>query len=291
VSQASLDLVKEGIAVLWSRIIESDPRADERPLILSYDVHPTPQGPVLIEDNTTAGAIATAMLAARHVNVCCADWEQEVLEARLLALFKRDLLGDDASQVGVVAIVDDELASQALLPEMHAIAELLRQFVSTVLVIDAAELEYRDGRLRRHDMAIDRVYWRSTDFLMTEPRHAAVRRAVEEGSTILAPSPDAYAAIADKRRFLDWSSNPELARNPASGLTFRVAETAPVTAKSVSEWYGQRSDWVFKPVSGHGSRGVYVGKSISREKLTGLQADIYLAQRYTPHPVIDVSVR
>ena len=286
-SQGALDLVKRGIATLWSRISSADPRAEDRPLLLSYDVHPTPQGPVLIEVNTNAGGIAAAMWAARHVNVCCAEWEHATLEKRLLALFQRDLLGDAPSQTGVVAIVDDELASQALLPEMHALADLLRRRASTVLVLDAAELEYRDGRLRRGETAIDRIYWRSTDFLLDDPRHAGIRRAVTEGSTILAPSPLAYSAIADKRRFLEWSSEPELARDAATGLSFRIAETLPMTAKSAADWYVEREDWVFKPVSGHGSRGVYVGKSISRKKLAELPAVDYVAQRYAPHPLID----
>jgi hypothetical protein len=286
-SQGALDLVKRGVATLWSRIRTDDPRAEERPLLLSYDVHPTPQGPVLIEVNTNAGGIAAAMWAARHVNLCCAEWEHATLEKRLLALFHRDLLGDDPSRVGVVAIVDDELASQALLPEMHALADLLRRRVSTVLVLDAGGLEYRDGRLRRGEIAIDRIYWRSTDFVLDEPRHADIRLAVREGSTILAPSPEAYSAIADKRRFLQWSSDPDLACDAATGLSFRIAETLPMTSKSVADWYDQRDDWVFKAVSGHGSRGVYVGKSISRKKLAELPAVNYVAQRYAPHPVVD----
>ena len=286
-SQGALDLVKRGVATLWSRISTADPRAENRPLLLSYDVHPTPQGPVLIEINTNAGGISAAMWAARHVNLCCAEWEHATLERRLLALFQRDLLGDDPSQTGVVAIVDDNLASQPLLPEMHALADLLRRRASTVLVLDAAELDCRDGRLRRGETAIDRIYWRSTDFLLDDPRHAAIRHAVTEGSTILAPSPPAYSAIADKRRFLEWSREPELARDPATGLSFRIAETLRMTAKPIADWYSQREDWVFKPVSGHGSRGVYLGKSISRKKLAELPAVDYVAQRYAPHPLID----
>jgi hypothetical protein len=286
-SQASLDLVRHGIGNLWSRIVAADPRADERPLLLSYDVHPTPEGPVLIEVNTNAGGIATAMQAAREINTCCRDWEQHVLEARLLALFERDLLGADPAGSGVVAIVDDTLAAQALLPEMHALADLLRRRTPAVRVIDAAELGYAEGRLRHGAVAIGRIYWRSTDFLITEPRHAAIRRAVDEGTTILAPSPQAYVAIADKRRFLDWSAEPELAVDSRSGQRFTIAETVPMASRTATEWHADRAGWVFKPASGYASRGVYVGKSISRHKLAELPAESYLAQRYAPHPVLD----
>lgn len=287
VSPAALDLVTRGINTLWSRIVASDPLADVRPLLLSYDVHPTPAGPVLIEVNTNAGGILTAMQAARFGNECSVDWEQGLLESRLVSLFRRDLLGHDVETTGVVAIVDDQLSTQPLLAEMQAIADLLRPFARNVLLVDASELVLGDGRLRFNGQAIDRIYWRSTDFQLRDDAHAAVRRAVEAGSTILAPAPDAYRAIADKRRFLEWTVNPELARDAVTGLTFRIAETRSLADRALEDWYAERSEWVFKPVSGYASRGVYVGKSISRQKLSQLPADAYLAQRYAAHPVMD----
>lgn len=283
----ALGLLSEGIAALWSRIVAADASAESHPLLLGYDVHPTAQGPVLIEVNTNAGGVIAAIQAAREVNACCGEWEQDQLEARLLALFQRDLLGADRQRAGVVAIVDDELASQPLLAEMQALAALMRPFAEDVRAVDAAELAFSGGRLRHGDTAIDRVYWRSTDFLLTEPRHDAIRKALAEGAITLAPSPAAYRAIADKRRLVEWSSTAELSRDAASGLSFRIAETVPMSARSVEAWYAERNEWVFKPVSGYASRGVYVGKSISRRKLAELPVENYLAQRYAPHPVID----
>lgn len=287
ISPAAMRLVSTGVAELWSRIVRAAPQADHRPMLLSYDVHPTPEGPVLIEVNTNAGGVLTAIEAARHGNECCADWERGQLEARLLALFRRDLLGEDHASTGVVAIVDDQLAGQALLPEMEALAGLMRPLAQQVLVLDAAELTFSGGRLRHGATPIDRVYWRSTDFLLGAPEHAAIRRAVEEKTTVLAPSPEAYAAIADKRRFVEWSAQPELARDADTGASFRIAQTLPMPARPVEAWYEERSQWVFKPVSGYASRGVYVGKSVSRRKLAELPEADYLAQRYAPHPVID----
>ena len=287
VSAATLRLVAHGVTALWARIVATDPLADTRPLLLSYDVHPTPEGPVLIEVNTNAGGVLTAMQAAREGNECCADWEQGRLEARLLALFQRDLLGPDREMTGVVAIVDDQLTAQPLLAEMQALANLIRPFAKNVRVLDAVELTFSKGRLRHEGTPIDRVYWRSTDFLLSEPAHESVRRAVLEGTTILAPAPEAYVAIADKRRFVEWSKQPELAQDETTGLSFRIAETLPMSARPLEDWYAERSQWVFKPVSGYASRGVYVGKSVSRKKLAELPAESYLAQRYAPHPVID----
>jgi hypothetical protein len=286
-SPAALRLVAAGIAALWQRIVAAHPEADVRPLLLSYDVHPTPDGPVLIEVNTNAGGILSAHTAARAVNACCADWEQGVLHDRLLELFRRDLLGPAAATASVVAIVDDQLERQALLPEMQALAQLMRRDGHDVRVLDAAGLAFAQGRLRHGDLAIDRVYWRSTDFLLEDPAHVPVRQALDAGAITLAPAPGAYRAIADKRRFIEWSRQPQLARDAASGVVFSIAETVAMNTRSAEDWYAQRRDWVFKPASGYASRGVYVGKSISRSKLAELPGEHYLAQRYAPHPVID----
>jgi hypothetical protein len=286
-SPAALALVSAGIRELWSRIMRADARAGIRPLLLSYDVHPSPEGPVLIEVNTNAGGVLTAMRAAREGNECCADWEQGQLEARLLAVFRRDLLGADAESTGVVAVVDDQLATQPLLPEMQALAALMRPLAQQVMVVDAAELGYSAGRLRHGETPIDRVYWRSTDFRLAQPEHAPVRRAMDEHAIVLAPAPAAYEAIADKRRFVEWSRQPVLASDPGSGLHFRIAETLPMDSRTAAQWHAERSEWVFKPATGAASRGVYVGKSVSRAKLASLPAREYLAQRYAPHPLLD----
>ena len=287
VSPAALRLVSAGIHALWRRIVAADPGADASPLLLSYDVHPTAGGPVLIEVNTNAGGVLAAIAAARQVNDCCAEWEQDRLHGRLLELFGHDLLGGDPRRAGVVAIVDDALATQPLLGEMHALAAMMRDEGADVRVIDVSELNYSDGRLRHGDLAIDRIYWRSTDFMLEEPRHESVRRAVAEGTTALAPSVQAYHAIADKRRFVEWSQHAELARDAATGQRFLIAQTVPMSSRTVEDWHADRKGWVFKPATGHGSRGVYVGKSISWHKLRELPLDNYLAQRYYPHPQLE----
>lgn len=285
VPAADFALVQAGVARLWRRIVAADPRAATRPLLLSYDVHPSPRGPVLIEVNTNAGGLLAAIQAARRGAECCPDWEQGRLEKRFVAMFRRDLLAATPEATGTLAIVDDSLADQPLLAEMHGIAELLRPHARDVRVVDAAELSWAGGRLRHGATAIDRVYWRSTDFRLEEPRHADIRRAVLDGSTVLGPAPGAYEAIADKARMLDWSADPVLASDAVSGLAFRVADTRELRSRPPAEWWADRRDWVFKPRSGYASRGVYVGKSISRQRLEQLPPD-YLAQRYAPHPEV-----
>lgn len=282
VPAASFRLILRGIETLWQRIVADDPGAEDRPLLLSYDVHPGPDGPVLIEVNTNAGGILSAIQAARLGNPCCADWEQGELEDRLIALFRRDLLGLEPAATGVVAIVDDELDKQALRPEMEALCQLLRPWASDMRLVDASTLRFEQGLLHDGNTVIDRIYWRSTDFRIEHPGHRAVRQALDAGRVILAPSPAAYTAIADKRRFIDWSRQPMLAQDGQQ--QFRIARTLPMRERSQDQWYAERADWVFKPSCGHASRGVYLGRKISRAKLASLPAAQYLAQQYAAHP-------
>ena len=281
-STSGFDLIARGIAGLWERLVADNPAADDRPLLLSYDVHPTPDGPRLIEINTNAGGVLSAIEAARTVNQCCAGWEQRLLRQRLLQLLKRDLTGAG----GRVAIVDDHLAEQALLPEMHGLATLMRDNGVRVDVADASQLELTDGRLMLGGEPVQHIYWRSTDFDLSAPEHAATRQAWDAGAVSLAPSPLAWAAIADKQRLVELSRRPILARDD-DGLSFEIASTVPLDTQPAEAWYAQRRGWVFKPASGHASKGVYVGKRISRSKLQSLMGHGYLAQRYAPHPAVD----
>ncbi|MGJ8669958.1 MAG: hypothetical protein ACSHXK_10765 [Oceanococcus sp.] len=280
----SLDLIQCGVSALWQRIAATCGPQKVQSLLLSYDVHPTPDGPVLIEVNTNAGGILSSMQAAKQVNDCCPDAEQLFSQHRLLSLFQRDLLGTSEGTRNV-AIVDDNVATQPLLGEMTQLAALFQSDGHNVRVIDAAELSYTDGRLIHKDWPIDRVYWRSTDFRLEVAEHAPIRQALQDGAISLAPSPQAYGAIADKSRLLSWSLDPVLAVNE-EGLKFRIAETHRLSSRPLDEWYAERAQWVFKPGEGYGSRGVYVGKRISRKKLASLDPKIYVVQRYAPHPNI-----
>jgi hypothetical protein len=67
--------------------------------------------------NTNAAGVLAATAAARQVNDCCPEWEQERLHGRLLDVFRRDRIGGEPRQPGVVAIVPPpSVALASLLP-------------------------------------------------------------------------------------------------------------------------------------------------------------------------------
>lgn len=277
------ELIADGIRQLWQRIELNAEGPVEHPLLLSYDVHLTHAGPVLIEVNTNAGGVLAAFDSAHWVNDCCADAEQFILRQRLLELLRRDLVKPGER----LAIVDEDLASQPLLAEMHALATMLREDGISVDVVDSSQLQWQDGQLSDAGGVIDAIYWRSTDFELDTPNNAAIRMALDAGAVRLAPSPSTWRAIADKRLFIGWSKQPVLAEDEARKQTFRVAKTVAMNTLSTEDWYSDRAAWVFKPYSGHAGKGVVLGRKISRARINSLPINNYLAQEFVAHPTLE----
>lgn len=173
-----MKLIAQGIATLWARILAADPLADSRPLLLSYDVHPTPDG-----SRPYRGQYQCRRRT--HGDTCRPTWQR---------LLRRLAAGNAGG------------ATARVVPPRFAGA----------------------GRAGE---PVDRVYWRSTDFQLSAPVHTAVLQAVSAGTTVLAPSPQAYRAIAGKRRFIECSKHAELARDATNGQSFRIAETLPMSVR------------------------------------------------------------
>ena len=61
-----------------------------------------------------------------------------------------------------------------------------------------------------------------------------------------------------------------------------VPEARMMSERSVEEWVHDKKRWVFKPVDGSGSRGVYRGDKVSAAKLHSLDPTTTLVQRLCP---------
>lgn len=237
--------------------------------MLGFDFHLTDAGPRLIEINTNAGGLASAIT----LSACC-EAEKAVLRMRfvhsLLTEYRRATGQDRPSGV---AIVDDHAESQGLHPEMAHFCALLRLQGIPAVVASPEDLEVSaDGRtLRVRDTAqpIDFVYNRLVDFRLEEPRHEGLRRAALAGGAVVSPHPASYARVADKRLLSRLSGHPV------------VPVTMNLSDRPLSEWEKDRKRWVFKPPAGNGSRGVYRGNRISLKKLRELPGNT-IAQEFCP---------
>ena len=155
-------------------------------VFMSYDFHLGPQGPGLIEINSNAGgALLNAALAQAQL-LCCeplelalaASKDSRALDQAFVDMFLHEWrLQRGAGAPGLLLVVDDQPDTQYLAPEFVLFERLFERHGIESAVVDAAQLEWRDGTLWQQGQRVDMVYNRLTDFSLAAPEHAALREA------------------------------------------------------------------------------------------------------------------
>jgi uncharacterized circularly permuted ATP-grasp superfamily protein len=150
-----------------------------------------------------------------------------------------------------------------------------------------AELRYEAGALYGNGLPVDMVYNRLVDFALDLPEHAALRKAWMEGGAVITPNPFAHGLLADKRNLTVLSDRTVLEQwglNPEDAMTLEkaVPRTVPVSDENASSLWSQRRELFFKPVAGHGSKGVYRGSKLTKGTFASILESDYIAQTYVP---------
>lgn len=248
----------------------------------SFDFHLTTAGPKLIEINTNAGGaflqpLLLEALADSNAEPGFAP-EQLLIDAYARLAPKRRLAR--------LAIVDSQPQTQPLHLDMRLAAAALEARGIAVDILDVALLQRERGQLLGPNGPIEMVYNRLTDFELTTPGNETLRAAWENDEVVLAPNPDVYRSFADKRHLITLSDADQVADLAGvcdvdvETVLSTVPPTEILTADKAERLWSQRRDYVFKPSSGYGSRGVYRGDKISRSKWQEILDQGYLAQRF-----------
>jgi hypothetical protein len=254
-------------------------------LMMGYDFHLSDAGPRLIEVNTNAGGGYIAWLsearAQGHDPILLSPGMQKRLYGSFLQEWRDFSAG--SSELQRVVIVDDNPREQPLYPEMVACRDWLRErgLAADIaspgdLVADPSGVMFDGGR-------VDLVYNRHCDFYLEEDVMASLREAYLAGSVCLSPNPFAYGLLADKRRMISWSDDNTLEQLGVAVaerqlLLSLVPESRLLAACDRDQIWAERKKLIFKPVSRFGSRGVLMGKSITRKRFAELEPDITLVQ-------------
>jgi hypothetical protein len=263
---------------------------------MGYDFHLGPDGPQLIEINTNAGGAFLNAELARAQHHCCTPSQQssssnpalDGFEDAVFAMFRHEWqtqCGD--STPGRLAILDDDPKSQFMFPEFQLAQRLLMHRGLDTLVLDPSELEYGNGVLTAGGKRIDIVYNRLVDFALEAPQHTTLRRAYLDGAVVVTPNPQVHALLADKRN-LTLLSDPQNLRNwglneaDVGYLERAVPRTELVSRENATALWNARRDLFFKPVAGHGSKGVYRGDKMTRRVFENILEDGYIAQELVP---------
>ncbi len=258
--------------------------------LMGYDFHLGEDSPKLIEVNTNAGGAFLNALLARAQSLCCAELVRRPkdgltlgFEKHVLAMFRtewRHQRGD--APLRRIAIVDDAPEEQYLYPEFVLAQQMLIRAGIDAVICDPGALAYRDAGLFLGALPIDLVYNRLVDFTLSDPGHAALRRAYQDGTVVLTPNPHNHALLAHKRNLTLLSDPAALgALGVSAALTRRLAgipQTRMVTPQNADELWTARRQLFFKPVSGHGGKAVYRGDKLTRSVWADILAADYVAQ-------------
>lgn len=273
-------------------------RFDPGPIgaFMGYDFHLGPDGPRLIEINTNAGGAFLNALLARAQHQCCTPAQQTAashqaldgFEDAVFTMFKQEWQRQHSNSLPRrLAIVDEAPKTQFMYPEFQLAQKLLQTKGIETLILDPSELEYASGTLTSSGTPIDMVYNRLVDFSLEAPPLATLRRAYLDGTAVLTPNPHAHAILADKRNLAllsapqtlrDWG----LSEADADYLERAVPKTRLVSRNEAAELWGARRQLFFKPVAGHGSKGVYRGDKLTRRVFENVLNEGYIAQDFVP---------
>lgn len=246
-----------------------------------YDFHVNEQGVHLIEVNTNAGgAFLNALLIESQRSGIAAD---ETLDQTFIEMFRnewRRVRGD--VPLRSIAIVDEDPESQFLYPEFLLAKQMLERAGITTYIVDPAKLHVREEDLYVDGQRIDLIYNRLTDFDLT--RYPHIRTAWEMNQVVLTPNPEHYGRYADKRKLALFSDvhllqAEDVSQASIDALLAGVPETKVVRTEDAEQWWAERKQWFFKPMSGYGSKGAYRGDKVTKRVFEEIMQSDYVAQR------------
>lgn len=273
-----------------------DPGHDS--VMMGYDFHWTESGPQLIEVNTNAGGWLLALLAQYGESIRDPAALPKRVRSRLLGPFNEELnawSGGRIERPTLMAILDEAPSEQFLFGEMDYCRQLLQQaWQIPVLIAEPEEVAAGAQGVFHEGRRIELIYNRHCDFYLESEAMQGVREAFQRGSVCLTPHPFSYGLLGDKRRLALWSDARRLQllgvpEGDIDLLTRLVPESRLLVDLNRGEVWRERSSWVFKPVTRFGSRGVLLGRKISRGRFDALDPDATLVQRWIPPSVTAVS--
>lgn len=255
-------------------------------VFFGYDFHLNALGAHLIEINSNAGG---AFLNALLIDSQRADGlpgkpvAEANLEQTFIEMFRNEwrLERDDAPLV-TIAIVDEQPTEQYLYPEFLLAKKLFERDGIKVCIVDPSELQAREDGLYVTNQKIDLIYNRLTDFSLKQYPH--ILSACEKQQVVLTPNPAHYQRYADKRKLAmfsngDWLRAAGVSQANIDELLQGIPQTKLVSAADAEQWWTERKQWFFKPVSGYGSKGAYRGEKLTKRVFEEIMQSDYVAQR------------
>ncbi len=247
-------------------------------MLMGYDFHLDEFGEAkLIEVNTNAGGL---WLACRSADRDITQFPDKLGKAILTGFLSdyRLFCNKPTARPQLIAIIDQMPERQFLYSEMQVFARLFEQAGIKTIIIDPIDIEMQGAKLYDQNQRIDLIYNRHCDFYLNSLEMQGIAQAWQEQSLCITPNPRTYGLLADKSRISHWKLNQDIATLLPKRLKQALPQTYLLSEFPRENLWAERKRWVFKPLNGYASRGVYVGDKLTRNKFNCFIRDKTLVQ-------------
>ncbi len=252
-------------------------------MLMGYDFHLTEDGPQLIEINNNAGGLFD--VNDGWIPQCQHEEMPHNLQTRVTSMFPQTWQH--------IAIMDEDITSQYMYPEMQAYAKLLQEQGRQVSLGSPEDFQLQGDILYLHGMKVDAIYNRHTDFYLNDANMLPIRHAFMQNTLDLNPFPRSFALIGDKSRMVDWWRDGFLetiiSAEQIDFIRHIVPETHLLAEYQAEQAWRTRKSWVFKPAARHGGKGVLMGKSITRKRFAQMDMQSTVLQKMVPPSQIEIN--
>lgn len=286
ISELQLQQMRAVIAAVEEAVGAPEPHA-ALGVFYGYDFHLNEQGIHLIEVNTNAGGgFLNALLidGQRDADLYGSAIAEEDLEQVFIAMFRNEWrrVAGDAVPLATVAIVDEQPESQYLYPEFLLAQRMFERAGIAAFIADPSALQVREDDLYIGGRRVDLIYNRLTDFTLQQYPH--IRNAWEMRQVVLTPDPTHHRRYADKRKLAlltdaEWLRGASVPQASINVLLRGIPQAKLVHKEDAGQWWAERKEWFFKPVSGYGSKGAYRGDKVTKRVFEEIMQSEYIAQR------------
>jgi len=247
-------------------------------MLMGYDFHLDETGQAkLIEVNTNAGGL--------WFSCRCYDRDIKQFPDKLAKLILAGFLSDyrlfcnqSTARPQLIAIIDQMPERQFLYPEMQVFAALFEQVGIKTVIIDPRDIDTQGASLYYQDQRIDLIYNRHCDFYLNSSEMQDIAKAWQEQALCITPNPRTYGLLADKHQISNWGLNHDIAELLPNRLQQALPQTYLLSGFPRENLWSERKQWVFKPLNGYASRGVYVGDKLTKNKFNNFVSDETLVQ-------------
>lgn len=256
-------------------------------VFMTYDFFNTPDGLRLIEINTNGGGFIVSMLM-HYLNLTTEEQKVSSILNEIKTMFENEyFLATGRKTLKNVVIVDENPETQRLYFEVLGFQKLFQSFGWTAEICDPKDLLYdvkNKGLKTPSGMWVDLVYNRHCDFFLEDQSLNQLKLAYLSGAIALSPNPHEYALLADKQRLIDLSNSAflytlNLEATEKELIQKLIPNAQKISEIPIAELHHNKAAYFFKPINSFGSKGVYMGKKISHQKIDKIYTQAYIVQR------------